>query len=141
MHISKEFLMEAVGLSLVVALLLIGMQVFNRAMKITSSLEERQEEKIAEIEEYEIVQYDGLVLDGMSAIGYIKKMIGNYGLRVHVVTETEEFVISDRSEYQEMRDSSSKKYINPLAKYRCMVIRDENDVITSVEIVVERAGW
>ena len=141
MHISKEFLMEAVGLSLVVALLLIGMQVFNRAMKITSSLEERQEEKIAEIEEYEIVQYDGLVLDGMSAIGYIKKMIGNYGLMVHVVTETEEFVISDRSEYQEMRDSSSKKYINPLAKYRCMVIRDENDVITSVEIVVERAGW
>lgn len=141
MHISKEFLMEAVGLSLVVALLLIGMQVFNRAMKITSSLEKRQEEKIAEIEEYEIVQYDGLVLDGMSAIGYIKKMIGNYGLRVHVVTETEEFLISDRSEYQEMRDSSSKKYINPLAKYRCTVIRDENDVITSVEIVVERAGW
>ena len=39
MNISKEFLMEAVGLSLLVALILIGMQMFHKTIKITTLLQ------------------------------------------------------------------------------------------------------
>ena len=46
MNVSKEFLMEAVGLSLLVALILISMQMFERAMKMTALLEERQEQQM-----------------------------------------------------------------------------------------------
>ena len=87
MTVSKEFLLEAVGLSILVALLLISVQLFQRAQKLTALLEEEQEHQITELEEYEIVKYDGLTVDGMTAINYIKRMTGYYNLLVEVVTE------------------------------------------------------
>ena len=51
MNISKEFLMEAVGLSLLVALILIGMQMFQKSIKLTNLLQNRQEESIARMDE------------------------------------------------------------------------------------------
>ncbi len=140
MNISKEFLMEAVGLSLLVALILISMQLFQRTMKITALLEGGQEQKISELEEYEIIQYEGMQLDGMTAVSYIKKMVGTYELPVLVVTTKNEFKITERSQYGELRDAGSEYYINPLAKYRCEVVRDENEVITEVKICIENGG-
>ncbi len=137
MHVSKEFLMEAVGLSLLVALILISMQMFRRAVQLSSLLEENQEQQIAELEEYEIVRYDGLLIDGMTAVGYIKRMVGGYDLTVHVTTEEGKCVISDRSEYPELRNVESEKYINPMAKYRCEVIRDENESIREIKLEIE----
>ena len=140
MHVSKEFLMEAVGLSLLVALILISVQMFQRAVKITSLLEEGQEQRISELEEYEIVKYDGLQIDGMTAISYIKRMTGTYGLPVNLSTTMGEFVLSGEYEYEELRNIASEKYINPLAKYRCEIVRDENEVITEIEIRIEKEG-
>lgn len=138
MHISKEFLIEAVGMSLLVALILISMQMFQRAVKITSLLEEGQEQQITELEEYEIVKYDGLLIDGMTAISYIKRMVSVYGLKVSVVSLNGEFSITMRSECEDLRNINSEKYINPMLKYRCKVIRDENEVIT--ELRIEKEG-
>lgn len=132
--------MEAVGLSLLVALILISMQMFQRAVKITTLLEKGQEQQILELEEYEIIKYDGLLIDGMTAISYIKKMTGTYELPVCIITSNGEFVISDTAEYVDLRDISSEKYINPLAKYRCEVVRDENEVITELRIGIEKEG-
>ena len=137
MRVSKEFLLEAVGMSLLVALILIGMQLFQRATKLTTLLEREQEQKIAVLEEYEIVRYDGLLVDGMTAVSYIKKMTGTYDLPVTVVTEKGEFVIKEAVEYTELRNSSSERYMNPLAKYRCEIIRNENEVIAEIKISVE----
>lgn len=140
MHVSKEFLLEAVGLSLLVALILISMQMFQRATKITSLLEDGQEKQIMELEEYEIVKYDGLLIDGMTAISYIKKMVGTYELPVRVITTQKEFVIEEKAACDALRDIDSVKYINPLTKYHCEVTRDENEVITEVRIEVEKKG-
>lgn len=140
MHVSKEFLLEAVGLSLVVALILISIQMFQRATKITALLEEGQERQITELEEYEIIKYDGLLVDGMTAINYVKKMTGIYELPVKVRTATGEFVVTQKEEYKELRNLTSEKYINPLAKYRCEVSRDENEVISEIRISVETKG-
>lgn len=140
MHISKEFLLEAVGLSLVVALILISMQVFQRAVKITTILEQNQEQQIAELEEYEIVKYDGLQIDGMTAISFIKRVTGIYGIPVNVITAKGEFYVLEQSQYAALRDINSDRYINPLAKYQCEVIRDENEVIAEIKIEMERNG-
>lgn len=140
MQVSKEFLMEAVGLSLLVALILISVQLFQRATKLTTLLEEEQERQIAELEEYEIVQYDGLLIDGMTAISYIKKMTGTYDLPVRVITRNGEFIVTDKAEYKNLRDIDSEKYMNPLAKYECNILRDENGVISEIQIGIEKEG-
>lgn len=140
MHISKEFLLEAVGLSLVVALILISMQVFQKAVKVTSLLEEGQEEQIMELEEYEIVKYDGLLIDGMTAVTYIKRMVENYDLQAKVQNVNGEFVLEKVSECKELRDIDSPRYICPMEKYYCEVVRDENKVIQEVRIAIVRGG-
>lgn len=140
MHVSKEFLLEAVSLSLLVALILVSMQMYQRATKITTLLTEEQERQITELEEYEIVKYDGMLLDGMTAISYIKRMMITYELPVRVVTVNEEFVVTEQSEYKDLRNINSEKYMNPLAKYRCEIQRDENEVITEISIVMEKEG-
>lgn len=132
--------MEAVGLSLLVALILISMQMYQRAAKITTLLENGQEQQIAELEEYEIVKYDGILIDGMTAVSYIKRMTGTYELPVYITNLTGEYVISDYTECTDLRNISSEKYINPLAKYRCEVVRDENKVIKELRIGIEKEG-
>jgi len=140
MQISKEFLMEAVGLSLLVALIFISMQMFQKAAKVTSLLESKQEEKIMMLEEYEITKYDGLSIDGMTAASYIKKIVGGYGLPVIVICGQKSFSVTDRSEFGMLREVDSEKYISPYATYRCQVIRDENEVITEINLLKEQEG-
>lgn len=137
MQISREFLMEAVGLSLMVALIFIGLQMFQRTMKVTAILENNQEEKIAMLEEYEIVKYDGFVIDGMTAVNYIKNMVVEYELPVVVEFGQKTFVVSDRTELGLLRDVDSEKYINPYATYCCMVVRDDNEAVNEIRLVRE----
>lgn len=138
MHISKEFLLEAVGLSLLVALIFISMQLFQRATRLTGLLEERQENQITQLEEYDIVKYDGIRINGMTALSYIKTVTGSYHVPVKVVTETAEFTVLEISDYAELRKIESETYINPQAYYLCTVIRNENEAIKEITIELER---
>lgn len=137
MRVSKEFLMEAVGLSLLVAFILISVQMFQKANKITMLLEEGQEQKFMELQEYEIVRYDGLEIDGMTAIGYIKTMVGTYQIPVAVATQKSSFIVTGKEDYASLRDSASDKYIHPLSLYLCEVIRDENGSVKEIKITVK----
>lgn len=140
MNISKEFLLEAVGLSLLVALLLIGMQMFKKTIKITTLMERKQEETISNLEEYELVKYDDMLIDGITALGYIKNVVGEYHITVIVEEKQRKFSITERDEFGLLRDVDSEKYINPYGFYQCKVIRNENDVITEINLVREQEG-
>lgn len=137
MHISKEFLMEAVGLSLLVALIFISMQMFQRAMKITTLLGNEQEEKIIMLEEYELIKYDGLIIDGMTAVSYIKKTVGGYEVPVTVESGQETFSVKSREEFSFLRDIASEMYMSPYSMYQCKVVRDENSVISEIRLTKE----
>lgn len=139
MSISKEFLLEAVGLSILVALLFISVQLFQRAARLTALLEEGQEQQITELEEYEIIRYDGLKFDGLTAVNYIKRMTGSYHLTVELENTKGSFTIK-KEDYNELRNSNSEKYVSPLATYACEVLRDENQAISKIRITVERSG-
>lgn len=140
MNISKEFLLEAVGLSLLVALLLIGMQMFKKTIKITTLMERKQEETISNLEEYELVKYDDMLIDGITALGYIKNVVGEYHITVIVEEKQRKFSITERDEFGLLRDVDSEKYINPYGFYQCKVIRNENDVITEINLAREQEG-
>ena len=140
MNISKEFLMEAVGLSLLVALILIGMQMFQKSIKLTNLLQNRQEESIARMEEYELIKYEDLMIDGITAVGYIKNVVGEYHLPVIVEEKQRKFSVSERADFSLMRDMDSEKYIFPYVLYQCKVIRDENEVITEIKLIRELEG-
>lgn len=140
MNVSKEFLLEAFGLSLLVALILISVQMFQRATQFTELLEQEQEKRITELEEYEVVKFDGLMIDGMTAIGYIKRVTGNYELPVKITSLQGTFIVEGKEDYASLRDMDSRHYINPLAKYKCEVLRDENGTISEVTLVIETEG-
>ena len=89
------------------------------------------------LEEYEIVKYDGFILDGMTAVNYIKNMVNEYELPVIVEVEQRTFVVSGREELGLLRDVDSEKYISPYATYRCEVVRDENEVIKEIRLIKE----
>jgi hypothetical protein len=92
------------------------------------------------LEEYEITKYDGLLIDGMTAVGYIKKIVGGYELPVIVEVEQNEIIVRERNEFGMLRDVDSEKYINPYAIFRCQVIRDENEVIIEIRLLKEQEG-
>ncbi len=140
MQVSKEFLIEAFGLSLLVALILVSVHLFQRGTRLTSMLEENQEQQIVRLEEYEIVKYDGLWIDGMTAVNYIKTMIGVYELPVGVSTAKGSFTVTKQEDYANLRDTDSELYINPLEKYRCEIQRDENGEICKVKLMAETEG-
>ena len=139
-QVSKEFLVEAFGLTLLVALLLISSHLFQRATRLTDLLEDGQEQQIIWLEEYDLIKYEGLVVDGMTAISYIKTVTGNYGVPVKIVTDKAEFTVTKKEEYANLRKIGSETYINPLAKYLCTVVRNENGTITEITIVIEMEG-
>lgn len=140
MNISKEFLLEAVGLSLLVALILIGMQMFQKTVRLTTLLQNQQEKSITELEEYELVKYEDLTIDGMTAIGYIKNVVGEYCLPVIIEENQRKFSVNERTDFGLLRDVDSEKYISPYALYLCKVIRDENDVITEINLLRKKEG-
>ena len=140
MHISKEFLMEAVGLSLLVALIFISMQMYQKAMRVTNILGLEQEEKIKMLEEYEITKYDELLIDGMTAVSYIKNVVGEYGIPVIVELKQETFSVTAREEFSLLRNVNSKMYISPYTTFRCQVVRNENDIIIEIRLTNEQGG-
>lgn len=140
MHVSKEFLMEAVGLSLLVALILCSVHLFQRATRLTGLLEEEQEQQMTRLEEYDLVKYDGLLVDGMTAVSYTKMVTGVYHIPVNIKTEQGQFVVNKQEEYVNLRDISSEQYVNPLAKYLCKTVRNENGAIVEITIAVKMEG-
>lgn len=140
MNVSKEFLLEAVGLSLLVALLLVGIQLFQRTSSLVSHMDREQEQQLEQLAEHEITQYDGLVIDGITAISHIKNVVGNYQIPVYVETMQNSFVVEKREEYVSLRDAESEHFISSFELYRCEVIRNENGSIERVEIKIQREG-
>ncbi len=134
MQVSKEFLVEAVGLTLLVALLLMGVQVFQRSANLIAILEKEQEQKIIAMQDYEIVQYENRTIDGVTAVSYIKNMLFHYELKVLVETDKFTAVIDSLELCGELNNPESEYYVNPFGFYESVVVRDENSNVEYVYI-------
>lgn len=126
MNVSKEFLMEAVGLSLLVALLMLGVKMFQSASGLMNYMAERQEETLTRMQEYEIVQYDGQTVDGITAISYIKAMVDQYALPVRIETSGNTYEVKTGKEAAMLREDTSEFGMSVFREYECHVVRGEN---------------
>lgn len=134
MQISKEFLAEAVGLSLLVALLLLGVGWFRRGTGLLHTMEQRQEQRLLQLREDEIMQYDGLCVNGITAISYIKKMISEYGIPAFVKMQEGEFWVNDKKEYTNLRNTESEYYMSGLGDFFCEVVLTANEDVDYIMI-------
>lgn len=140
MQISKQFLIEAVGLILTVSLILTGVRLYQRASRVVTMMEQRQDRQFQQMEEYEIIKYEGCSIDGTTAVAYIKHLVGTYGLPVTVTTVDGTFQIAERLQYVNLRNMESDQYINPLGRFNCEVLRDENSAIIGASLVYCKEG-
>lgn len=140
MHISKQFLIEAVGLILTVSLILTGVKLYQRANRMVTIMGQRQNKQIQQMEEYEIVKYEGSVIDGTTAVAYIKYLVGTYGLPVTITTAGGTFQVAGHLQYANLRNMESEQYINPLGRFQCEVFRDENSAIIGASLMYCKEG-
>lgn len=138
MHVSKEFLTEAVGLALLVALLMLGFQMFTRAETLLQRLDREEEKRIEELSEYEIVKYDGREIDGITAISHIKNVVSNYGIQVVLYTEKGSVIVEGAEQLSLLREENSDYYVEAWGIYACNIVRNENDSIE--QMIIRRRG-
>ena len=134
MSVVQKFLLGAAGLILTISLITLGVQMFEKSKQVADRMAKEQENIAVALEEQGITKYDGYEINGSTAINYIK-VVNAAGVDVEVTTSNGTFTVSDDSLYSSLRDMHSDKYINPLMKYRCTVVRDENNNVTKVVLV------
>lgn len=133
---AKKMLGWAFSLMLTVSLIFVGFQIYKRAMDTTDKIAGQQDKTNQSIDEYPVMKFDGLDINGSQAIAYIKEVVGEHKIPVTVKTSANPtgFTVSDSSLYNAFRDLDSSYYINPVVQYSVAVERDANDVIIAVTI-------
>lgn len=134
MSVVSKYLFSFAGLTLTVLLIYSGMSIYEKSKSTANMLIEKQEERVQDWEEYDIVKYDGYEISGSMAISYLKQVVDNYMVPVTVITEKEVFTVEDSSVYGMLRKTESEFYVNPFKTFVCEVNRDVNDVITGVKL-------
>lgn len=136
MGMAKKILYSAVGLVITVALIYAAVGLLDRSKRLADAISREQDRELKAFSEYSITKYDGYKISGSQVIGYVKSLVSTYGTTVEITTETATFSVSDSSLFGALRDIDSIYYVNPLKMYECSVVRDVNDAITEVQIVV-----
>lgn len=129
----KEMILFAAGLMVTVFVCGISFRIYERAEVIGEKIVEREERSITDIMEYELTRYDNSEIDGSHAISYIRRAYSEYGASITVTNAQTTFTV-DTDTIEEIRDTESGYYINPLKKYNVNVNFDENDVIDKITI-------
>lgn len=132
MQVSRQFILEAAGLVLTVALILLGVQFFERTKQILSLLSERQEQEWQYLLEYEQIRYEGLQITGSTAVSFTKEMVSKYGIPVTIRKEEGSCCIQTAKELAGLREEQSRYYVSPLTKFTCEVLRDDNSAIVGI---------
>lgn len=134
MQVSRQFILEAAGLVLTVAFILLGVQFFERTKQVLLLLSERQEQEWQELREYEQIRYDGLQITGSTAVSFTKEMVSKYGIPVTIRKEDGSCRIQSTKELTGLREEQSQYYVSPIAKFTCEVLRDDNSAIVGIAL-------
>lgn len=134
---TKRFLLLAASVTCTVILIFYGFKIFGRSKDFSENMSNMQEKEYARIEEYPITRYDGYYIRGSTACGYIKSLVGEYGIMASVTTDNGTFEVVDDTLFSCFRDPVSDYYINPLKEYLCSISRDANGVIREVTLSVK----
>lgn len=140
MENAQKFLLGAVGLIVTVLLIYAGLNIYNRSKQVSDHVSEEQAKNLQDTKEYNLLKYDGCIINGSTAINYVKTCISDYSVEAHIIkgsgdTATTGY-IKYSSDFTAMRDVTAHlQYINPLKEYKCVIRRNGNDAVVYVEII------
>lgn len=133
MQISRQFIIEAVGLMITVAFLSMGIGMYKRAYATVEVIRDRQERMLLEAQQFDLIRYEGEKISGSEAVSYVKNVFNEYPVEIYIKTDVKEFILDDVN-CALLREPQSVFYINPLKKYSCILQKDLNGIIDRVEI-------
>ena len=137
MSVIKEMILFGAGLVITVSLAFIGFNIYGKAAEIGKEITEREESTLNELREYDIMRFDGCVIDGSRAISYIRRIYAKEDIPIEVVKDGRSFTV-DGDSVSEIRNTASGYYLNPLKEYYVKVSIDENDAVGRITIEQRR---
>ena len=140
MHDITDFLRVAAGVILTVALIAIGVRIYNGVLEADARRAERDRIKLAEMEYATVMKYDGKSIHGGAITSYIKEIEDEVQTIFVKTPKTPAgfYVKEDGSEKagtKELGDYDSAYYIAPMAIYKVDVTLNANGVPESVNII------
>lgn len=140
MGVAKKFILGAAGLIITILLIYAGLSIYSRSKQLADGVTEGQDQSIKDAKEYGILKYDGYVINGATAINYIKTAVTDYEVEARIIKNVGGSLttgyISTTADFTSMRDvTQGTTYVNPLKEYKCTVYRDSNDLFSYIEVV------
>lgn len=135
---ATKFLLLAFSLGLTCLLIAYFKQVADTGFDTTDTAVEHLNEFNKELSESELTMYEGLEVTGSDVVNLIKKQLGSYGvmeaapLYVFVKTSVSETTYQNGALLSSIQDFASTQYVKPVAKFKCSIVRDLNDMIIGV---------
>ncbi len=141
MSVTKEFMLFAAGLLLTVSFIFIALNVYKSTKGMGEKVLSYQERELRRIEEYRLLQYDGMTVNGNKVLNYLKYAAYEYGeslrFRVTAYGKTSEFSSGDDEAIGKLSEVSDDLYINPFKNYRVAVSKDRNGAYDLITITQE----
>lgn len=142
-EISVNALLLAAGVIITIVIISLGIAQLERAKKTNSIVSDSVNDLSNDLQNNAITQYDGLTLTGSEVINFFKKHCGSENdVTVIIKTGTNTTVydpdgkIAGAGDYNtnknDIANKSSAKYISPIAKFKCLVGINKNDMVTVV---------
>ena len=137
MECINKFFLIAAGLVVTASLIFLGSRLAETGEQFGNEVVNQFIVFNAELNDREIMQYDGATVNGSDVTNLLRKYLSGYlpgsVAPFHIVVETEVVTVyEDNSKLKNMMNFSHVSYINPTRKFVGEVLRNENGVIASV---------
>lgn len=138
-------LLMAAGVIISIAVISVMISQMGTAGELSNAVNDGMLERIDDIRNSSITQYDGLTVNGADVVNFYKKQFDDYRSPGSAPFEIEidrsndgksnGKVYSDYMGVDELKDSASIQYIKPSSQWKCRVEKNMNGIITRVVFV------
>lgn len=135
----NKFFLIAAGLIITAGLIFVGLRMADMGTATANHVMGRFTSFMQEIEENEMMQYDGVTVPGSDVVNFMRKHLGQRanetedGMTVTVVKGKTSVSYQNYEEIKEIYNFSHASYIDPTVLFKGSVIKNENGVITEVK--------
>lgn len=136
-------LILAAGVVLTCMILGLGFYIAREAKATATVSANRLTEYRKELEEGNLLKYDGLTVSGNEVVNLTKRLVETYSERqeapisVTIKMNGSSWIYKNKKETAKLRDRTSNRYIPPQAEFLVSIYQDANDVITVVSFELQ----
>ena len=130
-EIAPRALLLAATVILTVVLISVMVMQFKASKEMMNVTSEQISERTEEIRNGELLELDGMVVDGADVLNVCKKQLGK-GMKVTLKNGSVSKTYSDASDVAKLRDYESTEYIKPFTTWKCSVLKNKNGIITEI---------